>query len=183
MTFYNNIAYQPLSAPLSGSSGIAAWVFFPNFGFSGTMTNGGSGTQNVYMANNTTSKRAYYDSTNSEQSQAAGLLGTNTYTGPNFTNTTDLLANQVGVPNCNAFVNTTQCMGWNANTKTLTTPSVISDLVPTASGTAGKGYQLPATTCAANADYPTWLKGIVYLQWNGSSLTENSDLVTKPCNL
>ena len=76
-----------------------------------------------------------------------------------------------------------QCMGWNANTNTLTTPSVISDLVPTASGTSGKGYQKPSTTCAANADYPTWLKGIVYLQWNGSSLTENGDLVTKPCNM
>ena len=183
LSIYNNIAYQPLSAPLSGSGGIAAWVFFPSYGFSGTMTNGASGSQNIYMANNKTNKRAYYDSTYSAQSQASGLLGTNTYTAPNFTNTTDLLANQVGVPNCNAFVNTTQCMGWNANTKTLTTPSVISDLVPTASGTAGKGYQLPVTTCAANADYPTWLKGIVYLQWNGSSLTENSDLVTKPCNL
>ena len=183
LSIYNNIAYQPLSAPLSGSGGIAAWVFFPSYGFSGTMTNGASGSQNIYMANNKTNKRAYYNSTYSAQSQASGLLGTNTYTAPNFTNTNDLLANQVGVPNCNAFVNTTQCMGWNANTKTLTTPSVISDLVPTASGTAGKGYQLPVTTCAANADYPTWLKGIVYLQWNGSSLTENSDLVTKPCNL
>ena len=33
-------------------------------------------------------------------------------------------------------------MGWNANTSTLTTPSIISDLVPTASGTSGKGYQI-----------------------------------------
>ena len=98
------------------------------------------------------------------------MLGTNTYANPAFTNTADLLANRLGVPNCNAFTNTTQCMGWNANTSTLTTPSIISDLVPTASGTSGKGYQLPSTTCAANADYPTWLKGIVYLQWNGSSL-------------
>ena len=183
VTLSNNIAYQPLSAPLSGSAELAAWVFFPQFGFSGTMANGGTGTQNVYMANNTTARRAYYNSTYSAQSQAAGLLGTNTYTAPNFTNTTDLLANQVGVPNCTGFANTTECMGWNANTKTLTTPSVISDLVPTASGTTGKGYQRASTTCAANADYPTWLKGIVYLQWNGSSLTENSDLVTKPCNL
>ena len=183
VTLFNNIAYQPLSAPLSGSSGIAAWVFFPGSGFSGTMTNGGSGTQNVYMANNKSGKRTYYDSTYSAQSQAAGLLGTNIYIPPNFTNPTDLLANQVGVPNCNAFVSTTECMGWNANTNTLRTPSVISDLVPTASGTAGKGYQKPSTTCAPNADYPAWLKGVVYLQWNGSSLTENADLVSKPCNM
>ena len=183
VTIENNIAYQPLAAPLSGTGSHAAWVFFPSYGFSGTMTNGASGSQNIYLANNTTSKRTYYDSTYSAQSQASGLLGTNTYTAPNFTNTTDLLANHVGVPNCNAFINTTRCMGWNANTSTLTTPSVISDLVPTASGTSGKGYQKPSTTCAANSDYPTWLKGIVYLQWNGSSLSENGDLVTKPCNM
>jgi hypothetical protein len=74
-------------------------------------------------------------------------------------------------------------MGWNAATRKLTTPSVISDLVPTAGGTSGKGFQLPSVTCAANSDYPTWLKGIVYLHWNGSSITENSDLVTKPCKM
>ena len=80
-------------------------------------------------------------------------------------------------------------MGWNANTKTLTKPSVISDLFATAEAAllqrTGKGYQLPSTTCAATTSrhYPTWLKGIVYLQWNGSTLSENSDLVTKPCNM
>ena len=182
LTITNNIAYQPLSTPLTGTGHIAAWVYFPDFGYSGTMTNGGSGTQNFYLADQSTCYRTVCDSTKSAQSETSGLLGTDTYSTPSFTNTTDLLANQVGVPNCDAFVNTTECMGWNANTKTLTTPSVISDLVPTASGTAGKGYQ-PTTTCAANADYPTWLKGIVYLQWNGSNLTENGDLVTKPCNM
>ena len=183
VTTSNNIAYQPLSAPLSGSGGIAAWVYFPSYGFSGTMNNGASGSQNVYMANNTSCKRTYCNSAHNAESQASGLLGTNTYISPSFTNTTDLLANQVGVPNCNAFANTTECMGWNANTNTLTTPSVISDLVPTASGTTVKGYQKPSTTCAANADYPTWLKGIVYLQWNGSTLSENSGLITRPCNM
>ncbi len=148
------------------------------------MTNGGSGPQNFFRANNSSCKATYCNSTFDAQTWgASAILGTNTYTNPAFTNTTDLLANQLGVPNCNAFVNTTQCMGWNANTSTLTTPSIISDLVPTASGTTGKGYQLPSTTCAANADYPTWLKGIVYLQWNGSTLSENGDLVTKPCNM
>jgi len=81
-------------------------------------------------------------------------------------------------------------MGWNAGTKTLTTPSIISDLIATAIGSApyysdvaGIGYQLPSTTCSSNADYPTWLKGIVYLQWNGTSITENVGLVTTPCGL
>ena len=74
-------------------------------------------------------------------------------------------------------------MGYNAATQTLRNPSLIYDLTPTAAGTSGKGYQLPSTTCAPNADYPTWLKGVVYLQWNGTSITENQGLVTKPCGL
>ncbi len=110
-------------------------------------------------------------------------LGLNVYEDPAFANMTDLLANRVGNPTCAGFVNTTQCMGWNANTKTLTTLSVIGDLIPSASGTTGKGYQLPSTICASNPLYPTWLKGVVYLQWSGSALTENAGLVNKPCGL
>jgi hypothetical protein len=105
------------------------------------------------------------------------------YENPGFANTTDLLANRTGSPNCTGFTTTTACMGWNANTGTLTTPSVIGDLVPSASGTSGKGYQLPSLTCAPDPYYPTWLKGVVYLHWNGSSITENAGLVNKPCGL
>jgi hypothetical protein len=66
----------------------------------------------------------------------------------------------------------------------MTTPSFISDLVPTAAGTTGKGVQLPSTTCSASdPDYPTWLKGIVYLHWDGSHVYQNHDLVTTPCGL
>jgi hypothetical protein len=72
-------------------------------------------------------------------------------------------------------------MGYNANTQTLTNPSVIYDLQATCSGCAGKGYQLPSTTCNANTDYPTWLKGIVYLHWTGSAVVQNFDLVTLKC--
>jgi hypothetical protein len=74
-------------------------------------------------------------------------------------------------------------MGWNANTKKLRVPSVISDLQPTASGTAGKGYQLPSLNCASNPDYPSWLKGVVYLHWDGTKIWEYSDLVQKPCGM
>ncbi len=88
-----------------------------------------------------------------------------------------------GAPNCTGFAMVTQCMGWKAATSTLTTPSVISDLVPTNPDAIGKGYQLPSTTCAANSDYPTWLKGVVVLQWNGTSITENAGLVSKPCGM
>jgi hypothetical protein len=31
--------------------------------------------------------------------------------------------------------------------------------------------------------FPFWLKGVVFLHWNGSTLTENAGLITKPCNM
>ena len=180
ITVQNNLAYQPLSSS-SGGGGVAALVVGDPIA---SLTNGGSNTQNFFRANNSSCKGTNCNSTyDAETWGASSTLGTNTYTNPSFTNTTDLLANRTGVPNCNSFTNTTQCMGWNANTSMLTTPSIISDLVPTASGTSGKGYQKPSTICAANADYPTWLKGVIYLHWNGSSLTESGDLITKPCNM
>ena len=111
-----------------------------------------------------------------------GSFGTNTYANPTFNNPSDLITNQMGAPSCTGFTSTTACMGYNAVTSTLTNPSLIYDLVPTSSYSAN-GYQLPSTTCSADSDYPTWLKGIVYLQWNGSSLTENGGLITKPCNM
>lgn len=104
-----------------------------------------------------------------EESFNGNPLGSNIYVDPAFRDTADLLANRTTQTlNCSGFANVTACMGYDANTRTLTTPSVISDLVPTATGIAGKGYQLPSTACAPNPDYPAWLKGIVYLQVSGS---------------
>jgi len=54
-------------------------------------------------------------------------------------------------------------------------------MTPTGSA-AGFGYQPPAP-CAGDAYFPTWLKGVVYLSWNGSSITENPGLITKPCGM
>ena len=180
ITLQNNLAYQPL-AKSGGGHNISA---FAVYGAVSSLTNGGSGTQNFLRANNSSCGSSFCNSTFDAGSfGTSSELGTNTYTNPAYTNTTDLLANRVGVPSCTGFATTTACMGWNANTSTMTTASIISDLAPTASGTSGKGYQPPSTTCAANADFPTWLKGIVHLQWNGSGLTENSGLITKPCNM
>ena len=100
-----------------------------------------------------------------------GSFGTNTYVDPSFANTTDLLNNRGGPPNCGSFTNVNSCMAM-----------AIADLTPTASGTAGLGYQSPGP-CAADPYYPVWLKGIVYLQWNGTSLSESSGLLTKPCGM
>ena len=43
------------------------------------------------------------------------------------------------------------------------------------------GYQQP-TSCGPDGLYPTYLKGIVYLHWDGTSLTEVKGLLTKPCD-
>jgi hypothetical protein len=118
---------------------------------------------------------------------SGATTGRNTSANPGFKNVSDLITNHLGVPNCTGFGTTTACMGWNANTNTMTSLSVLDDLTPTAGGMAGKGFQLPSTTCLSSGDivtdYPAWLKGIVYLHWNGASLTENADLATKPCGM
>jgi hypothetical protein len=96
-------------------------------------------------------------------------LGENTYNDPGFANPNDLPTN---APNCNGYTNTTACM--NAGYK------VAANLNPTVA--VGKGYQAPRP-CRPDPYFPVWLKGIVFLHWNGSTLTQNGGLITKPCNM
>ena len=181
VSIINNIAQTEYR--YQGNNSSNAQVFAAMWGGAYRISNGSSGTQDV-LKGLAQSCPGTCDSGDNAVVYNGGSLGTNIYTSPAFTNTSDLLTNRIGAPNCTGFATTTTaCMGWNAGTATLTTPSVISDLTPTASGMAGKGYQLPSTTCAANSDYPTWLKGVVYLSWNGASITEMPGLVTKPCGL
>jgi len=113
-------------------------------------------------------------------------LGTNIYTDPLFRNTTDLLANQVGVPNCTGYTNVTACMGWNAALGAARNPSVIYDLTPTCSQCANRGYQPPGACVNSGTyhdDFPADLKGVVYLHWTGTAVVQNLDGVTLPCGL
>lgn len=74
-------------------------------------------------------------------------------------------------PNCNSYTNVTDCMNTGyrvyANIRPVIAPTTL-------------GYQPPGA-CAPDAYYPTWLKGIVYLRWDRTKLTENDGLVNKPC--
>jgi len=106
---------------------------------------------------------------NNVDSGAAWPWGTNTYNDPGLANPSALLS---AAPDCSSYATTTACMAGLG---------VVADLAPSG-GAAGKGYELPGA-CTADAFYPTWLKGVVYLSWDGSSLTESSGLITKPCNL
>ena len=171
---------------------------YPQFAFViggpyANVTVGGSGNQNYFNGLATVCNgAACLPSSAPYAAESFGTvanLGLNNYSGPGLRNTRDLISNRSGTPNCTGFTNTTACMGWNANTRTLTNPSAIYDLQPTAIGAISTGYQLPSTTCVTSGPistyYPAWLKGIVYLHWNSfnKTITENSDLVTKPCGM
>jgi hypothetical protein len=178
---YNNISLDPsigCAGLVGGASGPSSLA---------NVNTGTTGNENVLFNSNTGhSTCAFNGYTYSTH---------NFLTNPNFNNTTDLLTNwTTGAPSCSSFVTVTACMGWNAQTRVLTTLTPVYDLTPTCgSNCTGKGYQYPSTTCVnsgstgfgatVNSLYPTWLKGIVYLHYNGSTITENTDLVTVPCGM
>lgn len=114
-------------------------------------------------------------------------LGVNIYIDPAFQNAADVLANRIGTPNCSGFETTTACMGWDYSTQTATNPSVIYGMTPTVAAAIGKGYRPPGVRCipaGAGADYsdfPDWLKGIVYLHWNGTVVQQKMGLSNVPC--
>ena len=180
------------SSPTTGFAHIYAQVFDANS--SGThfnATNGSTGSENIFKGQRSSCdvfNGGNCDSGfNIDWANSTNLQGTNFFTDPLFANTTNLLASWVGAPNCTGFENAAQCMGYDARTSTLTTLTPISNLAASCANCGGKGYQRPSTTCAANSNYPTWLKGIVYLHasgWtNGATITEKAGLVTKPCGL
>jgi hypothetical protein len=176
MSIYNNISR---TSEAQGANGGYLYAALTGGGYN--VTWGGAGIQNIFKGS-ATSCTGSCDPGDNVVAYNGGPIGTNTYVDPAFANTSDLLSNQSATPNCSGSTNVAACMGWNYATQTARVPSVISDLTPTASGMAGKGYQPPGA-CTADPYYPTWLKGIVYLQWNGSSITENAGLLTKPCGL
>jgi hypothetical protein len=103
-------------------------------------------------------------------SNSPWIYGTNTYNDPGLMRPDSLFSSS---PDCSAYNNVTDCM--------LTGYSVYINVKPTLAPTF-MGYQPPGS-CTPDAYYPTWLKGVVYLHWNGSAITENTGLVNKPCGM
>jgi hypothetical protein len=104
--------------------------------------------------------------------------------------TTHATANHTGAPNCSGFETTVACMGWDYATQTASSLSVIDDLIPTSTHSAGKGYQGPGRCVNSGErynDFPTYLKGIVYLHAssyvNGATIVEKDGLITKRCGM
>jgi hypothetical protein len=101
---------------------------------------------------------------------AKWVFGTNTYSDPNLANPTSLPST---APDCERRQSVTDCM--------LHKYGVYEGIRPTTAPTT-VGYQ-PPTSCRPDELYPTYLKGIVYLHWDGNGLTEVDGLLTKPCEL
>jgi chitodextrinase len=187
---YNNILYTPNAV----GGNVTLYALFVE----GTSPNTKIGAQVRAGAENiskgsATSCGYHCDPGNNVTATTGTNYGQDYYENPNFKNAAHLLNNHLDVPNCAGYVNTTQCLGWNAATLTMTTQSKLDDLTASCAHCAGKGYQLPSTTCVNSsstgfgadiyADYPPWLKGLVYLKVTGSTITQKADLATKPCGL
>jgi hypothetical protein len=104
-----------------------------------------------------------------EHITASFPFGSNVYSDPFFANAGNLVKES---PDCANYTNTTSCMNEKYH--------VARDLTPIAA--VGYGYAAPGP-CESDPYFPIWLKGVVFLRWTGSRLTENSGLITKPCDL
>jgi hypothetical protein len=103
-------------------------------------------------------------------SQAPWVFGTNTFSDPGLTNPAGLPS---VAPDCTGHQTVTNCMLNKYGVYNAIKPRIAP---PTA------GYQ-PPKSCEPDNFYPTYLKGIVYLHWDGTSLAEMDGLLTKPCDL
>jgi hypothetical protein len=180
MTVNNNIAYSDLKNG-GFSSGFENYAYWIGGNYNVT-TGAAAGGNNVFLAVADTCPNTCDGGNNAVTFGTA--LGTNTYTNPTFANTSDLLTNWVGAPSCGSFALVVQCMGWNAATNTLTSLTPVADLVAgCGSSCTGNGYQKPTMTCpTTNADWPTYLKGLVVLQWTGSIVQQVAGAVPGvPC--
>jgi hypothetical protein len=182
---YNNIAQTNYAHQGNNGSAVTLYALLVGSNVPGTnFGNQGSSpanSQNIFWAISGSCVSGSCDTTDSATAYGGESYGTNTYESAAFNNVSDLLTNWVSAPNCSGYATTVACMGWNGSSATANTP--IYDLTPTVSGSSGKGYQPPSTACASDPDYPPYLKGIVYLSVSGTTIYENSGLITKPCGL
>ncbi|WP_156180796.1 hypothetical protein [Bradyrhizobium sp. LTSPM299] len=98
------------------------------------------------------------------------VFGANTFDNPGLTNPSEL---PTEAPDCAGYANTVSCMNAKYSVYNLVKPTIAPMSV---------GYQPPGS-CTPDPYYPMWLKGIVYLHWDGARLFETDGLATKPCRL
>jgi hypothetical protein len=183
--FYNNI-FEATNATMNGNAVFGAGVYLQNSAISLVKVSGNyiwqsnPGTSNIFewlrrrILSRFSSTLVGRPNTDvwygGSHYRTSFPFGTNTYANPGFANPQGL---PTTVPNCASYTNTTDCMNQGYHVAASLTPS---------GGAVGKGYQPPGS-CAPDPYFPTWLKGVVYLQWNGTSLTDNSGVITMPCEM
>jgi hypothetical protein len=177
----NNLAQACVQKP-ANSQTFPAWNGKTGVGLAGTgqpVVAGGFGRTGLTVAGNYFSAvpgvacpvYATCDSgDNIAQYNGASYTSGNTFSPPGFASPASL---PTTAPNCSSYRNVVQCM----NTGYGVAAALTSSAAP------GKGYQAPTAACQPDANYPTWLKGIVYLYWTGSAIVQQHGLVTTPCGL
>jgi hypothetical protein len=149
------------------------------------LTIGGTGVENVFKGlNRGTCLPWTCEPSGGVVNTYTNYLGTNFYIDPAFKNAAHAISNYMGVPNCKGYATVTACMGWDGIS--VRPQSIIDDLTPTAAAAIGKGYR-PPRPCGPDPLYPKWLKGVVYLRASGwaiaAKITQNSGLISKPCDM
>jgi hypothetical protein len=171
----NNIFLATLNSCGRGrySPVVSAWVESAN---SAILTNSNVSISGNYIWNShpptTTATGASNTIVHNGESDesASWMFGTNTYDDPGLTNPASL---PTEAPDCAGYATTVSCMNAKYNVYNLIKPTIAATSV---------GYQPPGS-CTQAPYYPTWLKGVVYLHWDGTDLTEVDGLITKPCGL
>jgi hypothetical protein len=185
---FNNISYQNNATNQAGNPTIAI-VSSASTSNSQIGAEYAVGAENIFYAASTTCPAATCNAGPPyiEGSFNSASYGTNTLVNPSFKNTTDLINNHLGVPNCAGFTLTTTCLGWNSFTQTGTSLSIIDDLVAQCAQCTGKGFQAPIAGCLSSGelfnDYPPDLKGLVALHWNGTIVQQVAGLANVPCGM
>lgn len=190
-TIQNNISLSSaaVSAAGTGIYALQESVLHPN----GNINVGGTGNENIISGLQSACGLAFCNPTfDAASDSSVASLGTNFYEDPLFKNVSDAMTNHIGTPNCSGFETTVACMGWNWAAQTVSALSVIDDFTATSVHSAGKGYLPPQKACLTSGErfnnYPTYLKGIVYLHavsgWtNGTVIQQKAGLVNIPCNM
>ena len=126
------------------------------------MHDGGQGKQKLRMEKQPRNRycrwNAKYRRWNASHNTTWLPFGTNTYSNAGFASPGGL---PTSAPDCSGFWNTSACM------------NTLQGLCRPDSERRGCGRGIQASRrLPADAYYPTWLKGIVYLQWSGTALSE-----------
>jgi hypothetical protein len=174
-TVQKNIFYAPNTPPCVGATGAGAVV--TNNPTHPTLANPPINISGNYIwsatpptTNTTGPNNTYVVNGPGPTFNAPWVFGTNTYADPGLASPNSLFSSS---PNCAGYASVTDCMNTGFSVYAHVTPSI----APTTIGYA------PPGACTPDPLFPIWLKGIVYLQWDGTKVVQKAGLITMPCGM